>query len=143
MDNDCCFETVMTSDKIVAVLTGARISPSEFELILKNKLDPDSSRGKRIENSVKTFALNELYKAHKGYVSDLYFQRYILTDDIIHDIYIQFSSAFTSEEEIRSALLLMSIERKSWGDRPLAKLTHDIEVEIDSIYTAYKKTKKL
>lgn len=143
MDNDCCFETVMTSDKIVAVLTGARISPSEFEIILKNKLDPDSSRGKRIENSVKTFALNELYKAHKGYVSDLYFQRYILTDDIIHDLFIQFPSAFKSEEEIRSALLLMSIERKSWGDRPLAKLTHDIEVEIDSIYTAYKKVKKV
>ena len=94
----------------------------------------NAEKRERIQNSINQLALTELYQSHKGYVSDLYFQRYILTDDFIHDLFLQFPDLFSSEEEIRAAFLAVNTDHDHWGERPLTKLTHDIEKEIDEIF---------
>ncbi len=134
MGNDCSFATSIPKQHITEVLIGARIAPEKFDIVLNNKLGTSTIKGRHIQNSIDKFALTELYQSHKSYVSDLYFQRYILTDDFIHDLYNQFKDLFSSEEEIRAALLAVNIDYDHWGERPLTKLTHDIAEEIDEIF---------
>lgn len=137
MGNACSFKTTIPRQHITAVLTGARIAPENFELHLSSDLpDPNSPQALRIQNSVDTLALKPLYDSHKEYVADLYFQRYILTDELIQDLWNQFrdSKLFHSEEEVRAALLATYIQQERWGDRPLSKLTHDIQQEIETLY---------
>ena len=130
------FRTTIPEQNITTVLTGARIAPEDFELTLEqSRVGLDEALAARAGNSIKALALEPLYDSHKDYVADLYFQRYILTDELIHDVYIQFRSLFRSEKEVRAALLSMNIDRECWGDRPLSKLTHDIQEEIETLYS--------
>ena len=136
------FKTTIPDQRITEVLTGARIAPDMFELQLFSNLpDPADPKAQRVQASIDQLALKPLYDSHKQYVSDLYFQRYILTDELIHDLWIQFSGSklFTSEEEIRAALLSTYIQQERWGERPLSKLTHDIHKEIEELYAEIDK----
>ena len=129
------FRTTIPEQRITTVLTGARIAPEDFELTLEqNQVGLDKALAARAKNSIEALALEPLYDSHKDYVADLYFQRYILTDKLIHDVYMQFRPLFSSEKEVRAALLSMNIDRECWGDRPLSKLTHDIQEEIEALY---------
>ena len=61
-------------------------------------------------------------------------QRYIFTEEMISELRRQFPDLFQDEKEIRNMLLLMDISQGSWGRRPLAKLTHDLNEELDFVY---------
>lgn len=129
------FRTTIPKQHITTVLTGARVAPEDFDLTLAPNLpNPDSQQAKRIQNSIEELALKPLYDSHKEYVADLYFQRYVLTDELIRDLQNQFSSLFTTEEEVRASLLSTYVQEDRWGDRPLSKLTHDIQEEIETLY---------
>ena len=134
MDDDCEFATEPIDGAITKMLQGARIAPDTFEICMRPKETDDAERKKRIEASIQNLRLNDLYQSHKGYVSDLYFQRYIITDELIESIKNQFPSLFETTEEVRIALLLMDTDPEKWGERPLAKLTHDIKKQIDDLY---------
>ena len=135
MGDACSFKTTIPKDHITAVLTGSRIASKEFKLDLSVNLpDAESAQAKRLENSIDKFALKELYESHRPYVADLYFQRYILTDERVEDIYNQFRTLFKSKQEVRDALLAMSNLAEHPGDRPLSKLTRDIQREIEALY---------
>ena len=136
MEKVCSFRTTIPKQHITTVLTGARIAPENFELTLSSNLtDENSPQATRIRNSIDKLALKPLYDTHKNYVTDLYFQRYIMTDKLIQDISGQFSNLFHSEEEVQAALLATCIQEEHWGDRPLSKLTHDILEEIEMLYS--------
>lgn len=124
----------------ISYLTGAHLSHSDYNLTLK-QMNPgiSSAKKERIANSIKCLQLESLYSSHREYVSDIIFQRYIFTDSMIQDIIRQFPSLFRNEKEVRSMLLMMNPEKENWGKRPLAKLTHDISVELDELYAAVKR----
>lgn len=120
---------------IAQVLTGARIAPEHFDIALDyagNSVDKDFR--KRVEASKNVFALEGLYQPHKGYVSDMYFHRYIITEKMIDSIMDQFGELFESRDAVRQALMLADTSPDTLGKRPLAKLTKDIKEEIEEYY---------
>jgi len=120
---------------IAQVLTGAPIAPEHFDIALDyagNSVDKDFR--KRVEASKNIFALEGLYQSHKGYVSDMYFHRYIITEKMIDSIMDQFGELFESRDAVRQALMLADTSPDTLGKRPLAKLTKDIKEEIEEYY---------
>ncbi len=78
----------------------------------------------------------------------MYFQLYVLTDHYLEDMVRQFpflaregfkpgDGPITKSEEkaaienLKKAMFLMDYSHEKWGNRPLAKLTHDIAMEIE------------
>ena len=147
------FSTDSPEKKITSILTGATCAPEDFIVKLEKK-DPDENSlvADQAAKSISEFALQDLYQSHKNYITDLYFHRYINTEKAIEDTIKQFPRLFTmrknpapdeeiilSDEEIKAAretmkrrLALIDYQKEMWGKRPLAKLTHDIMLEIDT-----------
>ena len=131
MGERCSFS--VDAERDLTVLTGARINHDELTITLK-QLDKKSPIGKHIKASIDLLNLKEVYQSHKGYVSDLLFQRYVFTDEMVKEIMNSFPDLFKNEKEVREMLLLNKFDREHWGDRPLGKLTHDISEELDFLY---------
>lgn len=128
------FRTKLGSD-ITPLLTGTKRSINDFDLVLD--VGPTCSTDEekvKIENTIDKLALRQLYQAHKEYVAKLYYQRYTLTETMVRDIAGQFDDLFETEEDVRHAMLLMNPIMSKWGERPLAKLTHDITLQIEEEY---------
>lgn len=45
----------------------------------------------------------------------------------------QFPELFSSEEELQGLVFMSDLRKDNWGKRPLAKLTHDIYVELEKL----------
>lgn len=118
----------------ISYLTGSRVSAQDFSIIFTEKQLVDPEKKERITNSISTLRLDALYNSHLDYASALMLQRYIFTAEMISELRRQFPNLFQDEKEIRNMLLLMDISQGSWGKRPLAKLTHDLNEELDFIY---------
>ena len=67
--------------------------------------------------------MTELYNEHKDYVLYLYRKRYMFSDEYLQMIAGRF-------DELKGLLYLMDLDKEQWGRRPLAKLTHDIDLQI-------------
>ena len=87
----------------------------------------------------------------------MYFQRYVNTDEFLMDRVEQFPELFrpigdtggkplekekkeAAFQELKRAIFLMDYTPEAWGDRPLAKLTHDIEKEIEELIQQSRRT---
>ena len=128
---------------ITQVLTGAHIAPEHFDIMLDSAgKEVDDGFCNRVEQSKSVFALEGLYQSHKGYVSDMYFHRYIATEEMIDSIMKQFTGLFESKDEVRQALLLADTSADALGKRPLAKLTKDIKEEIEAYYSRIRPSDK-
>ena len=135
LDNDYMFQTESING--IIYLSGARIPKEDFIISLKKKnAHMNSRKNKRTKTSIKTLQLSSMYNAHREYVSDMMFQRYVFDDPMIHELMEQFPELFKDEKEVRNMLLLMDISPSKWGNRPLSKLTHDISEELDELYEA-------
>lgn len=132
------FATSTPANHTVPTLEGIATSKEDFQIEMHYKQPDDPShdvaRQERIDNSIKTLCLKELYRSHRDYVAFLYRQRYILTRQLAEDLHNQFPELFGSAEEVEDVFALMHTEYEKWGDRPLAKLTHDILDEIEDLY---------
>lgn len=64
----------------------------------------------------------------------MFFQRYVFSRSMVQKIQSQFPYLFSSEKSVWEMLLLGKADEENWGNRPLAKLTHDIELELDQLY---------
>lgn len=42
-----------------------------------------------------------------------------------------FSELFSSYDEVKNLLYMTDLEKEHWGNRPLAKLTHDIDFQLN------------
>jgi hypothetical protein len=128
---------------ITQVLTGAHIAPEHFDITLDSAgKEVDEGFCNRVEQSKSVFALEGLYQSHKGYVSDMYFHRYITTEEMIDSIMDQFKGLFKSRDEVRQALMLVDTSADALGKRPLAKLTKDIKEEIEEYYSRIRPSDK-
>lgn len=74
--------------------------------------------------------MTELYNEHKDYVLYLYRKRYMFSDEYLQMICDTFPEMAGRFDELKGLLYLMDLEKEQWGRRPLAKLTHDIDLQI-------------
>ncbi len=135
IDNSYLFRAEMDKKDIVSLLTGTEDAKNKFVLELtKNNKIPEDDHTQRADVSVEKLALQELYSFHKDYVVELFRQSYIFTDKHCEDILNGFPSLFHTKEDVKHRVRLMNYSPEKWGDRPLAKLTHDIANQIDALY---------
>lgn len=100
----------------------------EFVIGLRNE---NLENKKVITNQIEELYLEELYNGHKNYVMDIIKSKYINSEEYIRELLRMFPMLFNSEDEVKSLLYMTNITKKNWGNRPLAKLTHDIDIQLD------------
>lgn len=95
----------------------------------------NTSRAKNlteIDNQMKKLHLDELYKKHTDYVMDIIKSKNINTSERINEIRKTFPQLFHSNDEVKNMLYMTDLRKESWGKRPLSKLTHDIDMQLES-----------
>lgn len=129
MGYDMMFKTKMTQD--INYLFGDSNAIDEFELVLETKSTGlNAEFTEKAENSKEIFHLEELYDKQKSYVLNLLQKNYVFSDAYLDTIYKQFPEMFPLKSDMKNLLYLMDITKKKWGERTLAKLTHDISKEM-------------
>ena len=133
------FETKPKGD--MSYLIGAGV---DFELRLSPCGSLEAGFRERAENSERLLGLTELYQgAHRDFVSELFFRRYVFTDELLEELLEQFGEKdgglFESVDDIKRLLFLRGLREEEWGERPLSKLAHDIDREITALEAAKKR----
>lgn len=100
-----------------------------FKIEIKPE-NPESEIGKKIDNSIKTFRLEELYNFHKDYVRELIKKAIIYNESRIDELYTQYPELFSSRNEVVQMVVSNYISDEELGKRPLSKLTKDICEEL-------------
>ncbi len=118
---------VNDNDQFVQYMRG---NSSEFQVTIKST---DHVLKDQIKFQNDTLHITELYNEHKDYITDIFKNYHINTPKRMEELLKNFPELFSTEEEIRSLLFMNDIRHDNWGKRPLAKLTHDIYIELRSI----------
>lgn len=100
---------------------------ADFDVVIV--VEEQESKIKRQSNKL---CLEELYKAHNGYIVDLLKNMYINPPARMEQLSRQFPDLFPTKEIAISTILMTDIKKSNWGTRPLAKLTHDIYQEFSN-----------
>lgn len=114
----------MKEDQFVKYMRG---ESNKWQVCIKN---PDLVLEKQVENQDEILHLTDLYNEHKDYIVDIVKSFHINTDKRVEDLLTQFPDIFSTKEEVYNLMFMNDIRKESWGKRPLAKLTHDIYMEI-------------
>lgn len=77
--------------------------------------------------------LTDLYGEHGDYVADILKSYHINTETRVEELLQCLPELFSSRDEVRSIMFMNNVSHDQWGRRPLAKLTHDILWELDSL----------
>lgn len=128
MGTDVLFRT--KAENGLTYLTGCPSAQDEFSISLEKKEGTAQELREKVENSDEVFHLTELYNEHKDYVLYLYRKRYMFSDEYLQMICDTFPEMAGRFDELKGLLYLMDLEKEQWGRRPLAKLTHDIDLQI-------------
>lgn len=83
--------------------------------------------------------LDELYNEHTDYVAAILKSKYVNTPKRISEIRRMFPDLFRSDDEVKNMLYMTDLRREFWGKRPLSKLTHDIDGQIERGAVRYTK----
>lgn len=122
----------------VRYLLGEEDAREEFELELVPsnpfQLNP------KAKESIEVFQLNEVYIAYKDYILLLFRKHYIYNKVYLETLYSIFEGLFQDEQKMKEMFYVMDIDPSKWGDRPLSKLTHDIDQEIKELLSYSKLT---
>jgi len=86
----------------------------------------DEKQRSKVENLNKYLKIELLYKEHKDYVRDIIRNAVIYNDSRIDELLEQFPDLFHSKNEVINSVFMSNINKESWNERPLSKLTHDI-----------------
>ncbi|APQ97628.1 hypothetical protein [Clostridium botulinum] len=100
-----------------------------FKIEIKPK-NPKSEIGTKIQNSIETFHLQDLYNLHKDYVREIIKKAIIYNESRIDELYTQYPELFSSREEVMQMVVSNYISDDALGKRPLSKLTKDICEEL-------------
>ncbi len=131
MGHDVRFETKYVSG--FRYLFGDQNAKNEFDVSLQfAKEDLETEYKDKVTKSIEYFNLDLLYREHKDYILSLFRNNYVFNDDYLNMLCEQFPHILQSKKEVKSLLYLMDIEKEHWGERVLGKLTHDIDLEINS-----------
>lgn len=101
----------------------------EFKISLKINTQ-DKGLRKKIQKSIETFALDDMYNTHLDIVQDLIRSGIINNKSRINEIYEQFPDMFSSREEVMQSLYVNYMNEQDLGKRPFSKLTQDICKEL-------------
>lgn len=109
---------------------------NDFEL--KLKINPDSSLKQKIENSNKTFKIEELYQFHKDYVLEVMKRTVFYNETRIVELANKepYKGLFLDREEITQILIGNYVDEMKLPKRVLSKLTKDIweEFRLDEVW---------
>lgn len=84
-----------------------------------------------ISTQINSLHLDDLYNEHKEYIMDIIKSKYINSAEYINELLLSYPMLFHSYEDVKSILYMNSIKKEDWGNRPLAKLTHDIDAQLE------------
>lgn len=131
MGKDVVFRAKDTAG--LTYLTGCPSAENEFRIELEEREAGSISKELRdkVNHSDKIFHLTELYNEHKDYVLYLYRKRYFFSDDYLETLCAAVPALDGKSDELKGLLYLMDLEQSEWGKRSLAKLTHDIDQQIE------------
>ena len=89
---------------------------------------------KRVEHSISKFGLDVLYRdSHNAYVKRIFEQRFLISDAYLDSLCSSFPDHFKTREDVRRMLYLKPFNEDELDQSPLAKLTHDIDSEINEL----------
>ncbi len=118
--NDVNFKIDFKHDNYVRIMRGMS---NEFDICIKTE---KNAIKEIVDQEKEIFHLSDLYNTHKDYVKDLLKNRYI-NEGRIPELKKMFPKLFADDEDVKSSLFMSDIHKENWGNRPLAKLTHDID----------------
>ena len=93
--------------------------------------DSNSKYKFEIQNQMEKMHLKSLYNEHKEYVMDIIKSKYVNSSERVNELLMLFPTLFDSYEDVKSLLYMTNIQKESWGDRPLSKLTYDIDRQLE------------
>lgn len=128
MGTDVMFRT--KAENGLTYLTGCPSAEDEFSIELEETDSITPELLEKVQKSKDVFHLTQLYNEHKDYVLYLYRKRYMFSDEYLQMICDSFPEIAGKFDELKGLLYLMDLEKEQWGRRPLAKLTHDIDLQI-------------
>ncbi|WP_295574075.1 hypothetical protein [Intestinibacter sp.] len=115
------FKTDFNDDYDLSYLNG---NSTNFNLNIEIKTQ-DSDELAKLNNSIKTFRLKELYSKEKEYIRDIIKKcNYYNSKEI--DMLYKFENLFDSKEEIREMVFGHCFKEDDFHKRPFSKLTKDI-----------------
>ena len=82
-------------------------------------------------NQMDKLHLNELYNEHKDYVRDIIRSKQVNTPDRIKELLRMFPMLFDLAEDVKNLMYMNNIQKDAWGNRPLSKLTHDVDRQLE------------
>lgn len=82
-------------------------------------------------NQMKKLHLDGLYNEHKEYVMDIIKAKYVNSPERINELLVSYPALFNSYEDVKSLMYMTNIQKESWGNRPLSKLTYDIDRQLE------------
>ena len=82
-------------------------------------------------NQMEKLHLNDLYNEHKEYVMDIIKSKYVNSSERINELLVSFPTLFDSYEDVKNLLYMTNIQKEAWGNRPLSKLTYDIDRQLE------------
>jgi hypothetical protein len=110
-----------------------KISGKSIDYLLAKSIDFDvfidvksSDFSEKIDKSIKTFHLNDVYKIHTDYIQEIIKKVIWYNSSRVSELYLDFPELFSSKEEILRIIFNDYICKNDFGKRPLSKLTKDI-----------------
>ena len=124
--------------KGIGYIVGEKSGKVDFDISLEPTAACKSDNTKKTmrkhaDYQIEKLGLNELYTTHTDYVNQVFTQRYVFSDAYLDSLISSFPDLFTSRADVRALLYMKRIEEENTGDAPLAKLTRDIDHEIDEL----------
>lgn len=120
----------------IGYLLGVPGTEDSFQIEIEQKPGTfaDKTHQAHVENSIHKFGLDVLYReSHNASVRRIFEQRFLLSDAYIDSLCSSFPDYFKTREDVHSMFYLKSIDENELEKEPLAKLTHDINTEIDEL----------
>lgn len=111
---------------------GIRGNKNEFDIEIKVEEKYSAEYKRKIKHEKECFALEELYNEHKDYVGDIIKNHYIYSEQRVQELMCKFPTLFSRKEDVLKTIYMIDYRKESWGKRPLAKLTHDIILQLEN-----------
>ncbi len=104
----------------------------EFEIQITKSNTNSIELNEKIDQTIETFKLKEICKAHGNEIKDLYLLRYKYSEKYLEELSKMTKNKFTQEELFRLAFGT-EIEETKFSNRPLSKMKKDILIELGII----------
>ena len=108
----------------------------QFEIHLDST---QAAKAAEIQCQMEELHLDALYNEHTDYVKDIIRSKYVNTSNRIREIQRSFPKLFHSCDEVKNMLYMTDLRKEYWGKRPLSKLTHDIDKQLEDGASHYVK----